>query len=82
MHHGHHPEISVEGDTATGLWYLQDIFINLEENTTLRGSALYRDRYVKQNGEWKIEYTGYKRLYEEIEQRDERMKITVTPFDL
>lgn len=81
MHHGHHPEISVDGDTATGVWYLQDIFINLEENTTLRGSALYHDRYVKQNGTWRIEYIGYKRLYEEIEQRDDRMKINVTPFD-
>lgn len=80
MHHGHHPEISVAGDTATGIWYLQDIFINLEENTTLRGSALYNDRYIRQQGEWKIAYTGYRRLYEEIEQRDERMRITVKPL--
>ncbi len=79
MHHGHHPEISVDGDTAEGLWYLQDIFVNLEDNTTLTGSALYRDRYVRRNGEWRIAYSGYKRLFEQIEQRDERVRITVKP---
>jgi len=81
MHHGHHPEITVNGDEATGIWYLQDIFINLEDNTTLRGSALYEDRYKKIDGEWRIEFTGYKRLYEEIEQRDERVRITVKPIN-
>jgi ketosteroid isomerase-like protein len=80
MHHGHHPEISVDGDSASGIWYLHDIFINLEDNTTLRGSALYDDRYSKVDGEWKIAYTGYRRLFEEIEQRDERVKITVKPL--
>ena len=25
MHHGHLPEIEVQGDEATGTWYLQDI---------------------------------------------------------
>ena len=80
MHHGHHPEITVDGDTATGIWYLQDVFINLHDNTTLLGSALYEDRYKKVNGEWRIAYTGYKRLFEQVEQRDERVKITVYPI--
>ena len=79
MHHGHHPEITVDGDQAEGIWYLQDFFINLEDNTTLLGSALYRDRYVRQNGEWRIAYSGYKRLFEQVEQRDERVRITVRP---
>src|SRR5690606_16561161 len=30
MHNGHTPEIEVTGDTATGYWYLNDVFINLE----------------------------------------------------
>ena len=81
MHHGHHPEITVDGDTATGIWYLQDIFINLEENYTLSGSALYDDKYVKLDGEWKIAYTGYKRLYEEIATRGDNLTITVKPVN-
>lgn len=81
MHNGHHPEITVEGDSATGIWYLQDIFINLEENITLIGSALYDDRYVKENGQWKIAYTGYKRLLEQVQKRDERVKVTVKPIN-
>jgi SnoaL-like domain len=80
MHHGHHPEITVNGDHATGIWYLQDIFINLENSTTLQGSALYDDKYIKVSGEWKLLYTGYKRLFEQVEQRDERVKVTVNPI--
>jgi hypothetical protein len=80
MHHGHHPEISVDGDTATGIWYLQDIFVNLEQNTTLHGTALYNDRYVKENGQWKIQYTGYKRVFEEVHERNDSMRVTVKPI--
>ena len=79
MHTGHHPEITVEGDTATGIWYLQDIFINLEENITISGSALYDDRYVKVDGVWRIAYTGYKRLLEQMEKRDDRIQVLVKP---
>lgn len=80
MHHGHHPEITVDGDTATGIWYLQDIFINLETNTTIHGSALYDDKYVKIDGQWRIAYTGYKRLLEELEDRGDRYRITCNPI--
>ena len=80
MHTGHHPEISVEGDTATGIWYLQDIFVNLETNTTVSGSALYDDKYTKVDGVWRLQYTGYKRLLEQVEQRDGRTQVTYNPM--
>ena len=54
MHNGHHPEITVDGDVAEGIWYLQDIFINFERMIRTTGTALYRDRYQKVKGEWKI----------------------------
>ncbi len=79
MHNGHHPEISVDGDHATGLWYLQDIFINLEENTTVMGSAIYEDTYVKVDGEWKIKSTNYERLWEEIHPRSADIKLLARP---
>ena len=79
MHTGHHPEISVDGDTAKGLWYLQDIFINLEEDTTVMGSAIYEDDYVKVDGEWKIKHTAYERLWEEIHPRSADIKLLARP---
>ena len=79
MHNGHHPEITVDGDNATGLWYLQDIFINLEENTTVMGSAIYEDTYVKVDGEWKIKTTNYERLWEEIHPRSPDIKLLARP---
>jgi hypothetical protein len=67
-HTGHHPEIDVLTDTtATGIWYLTDIFINLKEKVKTTGSALYRDKYVKSGGKWRIAESNYERVYEQIE---------------
>jgi len=79
MHNGHTPEIKVEGDTATGLWYLNDIFINLETREFLTGSAIYEDQYVKQDGEWLMAVTGYTRRLEIVEPLGDR-KITCQPI--
>ncbi|NQV65632.1 MAG: nuclear transport factor 2 family protein [SAR86 cluster bacterium] len=81
MHHGHHPEISVDGDHATGIWYLQDVFYNLDDNTTLSGTALYDDQYLLTADGWKISYSGYRRLFEEIQPRNETSRITVKPIN-
>lgn len=75
MHHAHTPEITVDGDTARGTWYLHDIFVNLEENWTLQGSALYADTYAKIEGRWRIVYTTYERLFEETTPRNPRTKL-------
>ncbi len=80
MHHVHHPEIAVDGNSATGTWYLQDVFINLEQNTSLRGSALYNDRYVKVGDDWRIASSTYQRLWEEIEPRGKDLKLLVKPI--
>lgn len=80
MHHGHHPEITVNGDTAVGLWYLHDIFVNLEENTQFEGSALYRDEYLKVDGDWKIHNSAYERLFEQISKRPDDVKVTAIPI--
>jgi len=70
MHQGHHPEINITSESeATGIWYLQDIVISLENNTTLRGAGFYHDQYRKIDDEWLICATGYERTFEEIEER-------------
>jgi SnoaL-like domain len=59
-----HPEIVVDGDEATGSWYLQDRVIVAEFNFMLIGAAFYRDTYRRTADGWKISATGYDRTYE------------------
>jgi ketosteroid isomerase-like protein len=67
-HTGHHPEITVHSESsATGLWYLTDVFINLADKVRTSGSALYRDQYLKVGGQWRIAVATYERIYEEVE---------------
>ena len=63
-HQAHHPEIEVDGDTATGRWYLQDRVIVPAFDTYIFGSAFYEDTYAHIDGRWVITRTGYKRTYE------------------
>ena len=85
MHHVHHPEIEMTSeDAANGRWYLEDCVIDTQNNTTLRGTAFYRDEYVKIGGDWKIKFTGYERVFEETQDRRETpsLKITRSMFPL
>jgi hypothetical protein len=59
-----HPEVSVEGDQATAVWYLQDRVIAAEFNFMLIGAAFYRDTYRLTPEGWKISATAYDRTYE------------------
>ncbi|HYB80114.1 MAG TPA: nuclear transport factor 2 family protein [Mycobacterium sp.] len=59
-----HPEITVTGDEASGIWYLQDRVIVADFNFMLIGAAFYRDRYRRTDDGWKISTTGYDRTYE------------------
>lgn len=68
QHNGHHPEIDLVSETeAKGTWYLHDVFLDFRRMVTTRGTALYRDDYVKVDGQWKIRHTGYERVYEIVE---------------
>ena len=75
-----HPEIDVDGDTATGRWALQDVVILEDVGMAIRGASLYEDRYVRLDGSWLIQHTGYKRLYEEIAPRPEGTRTTAAWF--
>ena len=59
-----HPEITVDGDEATGIWYLQDRVIVAEFDFMLIGAAFYHDQYRRTADGWKISATGYKRTYD------------------
>ena len=59
-----HPEITVDGDEATGIWYLQDRVIVAEFDFMLIGAAFYHDQYRRTADGWKISATGYQRTYD------------------
>lgn len=80
LHQAHTPEISVDGSTAEGLWYLHDVFIDLENETRTEGSAIYEDRYIKTNGEWHIEHMYYDRRLEAVTSLDESFEVTSRPI--
>jgi hypothetical protein len=78
-HKAHHPEIDLTGpDTATGIWALEDIVIDLQWELDIHGAAFYEDDYVKGPQGWKIARTTYKRVFEEISSRGGRPGLQVT----
>ena len=52
-HQVHFPEIAIDGDTATAIWPMQDRLI-WEDGRTMTGYGHYHERYVKQDGRWRI----------------------------
>ena len=65
LHSAGQPEISVDGDTATGSWRFEDTVIAVEHRVVIVGAAFYQDRYQRgADGAWRIAHTGYRRLYE------------------
>ena len=59
-----HPEITVDGDEASAIWYLQDRVIAPDFNFMLIGAGFYHDRYRRTSDGWKISETGYDRTYD------------------
>jgi hypothetical protein len=59
-----HPEIDVDGNEATGIWYLQDKVIVPKFDFMLIGAGFYRDRYRRTADGWRISVTGYDRTYD------------------
>jgi hypothetical protein len=65
VHAAGQPEITVDGDTATGTWRFEDTVIAIEHRVVIAGAAFYQDRYERgEDGQWRIAHTGYVRTYE------------------
>ncbi|MGY1814524.1 nuclear transport factor 2 family protein [Blastococcus sp. SYSU D00820] len=55
MHHGLHPDITLlDPLTAVGRWTLRFRQINLHDRTEKLAAIEYDDRYVVEDGEWKM----------------------------
>jgi len=64
FHQAHHPEITVDGDTATGRWYLHDKVFVPAFDVAIEGAAFYEDRMVRTPQGWRFAHVGYQRTFE------------------
>lgn len=54
LHHVMNPLIEVDGDRATGHWYLIEPCTMAETGQAVWGTATYDDVYVREDGSWKF----------------------------
>ena len=72
VHAAGQPEITVDGDTATGIWSFTDTVIATKYRIVVTGAAFYHDRYERgTDGRWRIAHTGYVRTYEAMMSLDD-----------
>jgi ketosteroid isomerase-like protein len=56
QHNMTNPIIEVDGDRATGIWYISGPWTHAENNHAIWMMARYDDDYVKIDGEWKYQH--------------------------
>lgn len=72
VHIANHPEIEVDGDTASGSWAFEDTVIVPDFKVQIRGAGYYRDTYRRDaDGAWRIASTQYERIYEALTSLDD-----------
>jgi len=86
VHRAGQPEITVDGDEASGIWSFEDTVIATAHRIVIVGAAFYRDRYERgEDGRWRITHTGYVRTYEAILSLDDlpsfRLTAKLAPAD-
>jgi SnoaL-like domain len=65
VHAAGQPEITVDGEEATGIWSFQDTVIATKYRVVVSGAAFYHDRYRRDaDGRWRISQTSYVRTFE------------------
>lgn len=53
VHHGHMPEIEVDGDTAHGVFAMADI-VERPGGRVMRGYGHYHEDFVRRDGRWQM----------------------------
>ena len=56
IHHVTNPIIEIDGDRATGRWYLWQPCVFAEGDQALWMAARYSDRYRREDGVWRFEH--------------------------
>ncbi len=65
VHHGHMPEIEIHGDTASGVWAMDD-FVEMPQ-LVLHGWGHYHEEYAREDGRWRIRSSRLARLRLDIQ---------------
>ncbi|MFH1032658.1 MAG: nuclear transport factor 2 family protein [Chloroflexota bacterium] len=63
MHTLHNPIIEVKGEQATGKWYYQSSGTVRSANRAQWGAGIYRDKFVKESGDWKFKEIIVESIY-------------------
>jgi hypothetical protein len=67
--------------TAKGKWYLEDFVISAlhsdwaPHGTVMHGTGIYIDEYIKIDGTWYLQETGYERIFEDFQPRPEGSRL-------
>lgn len=79
VHRAGQPEITVDGEVASGIWSFEDTVIATGHRVVIMGAAFYRDRYERGgDGRWRIAHTGYVRTYEAMLSLDDLPSFRIT----
>lgn len=62
-HQVHTPEIAINGDEATVIWPMQDRVLWGDDKPSLVGYGHYNERWVRQDGQWKLAAQRLTRLH-------------------
>jgi len=79
VHRAGQPEITVDGEVASGIWSFEDTVIATKHRIVIKGAAFYQDKYVRGgDGRWRIAHTGYVRTYEAMLSLDDLPSFRLT----
>ena len=74
VHQVHTPEIEVRGDEASAIWAMNDRILWDKPKhglASITGYGHYHERYVRQNGVWKIAFSKLTRLHIDMQRAAE-----------
>ena len=73
------PEISVDGDTATGIWSYRETVLSTRHRIVIAGTGFCEERYERcADARWRIARIGYLRSYEAMASLDDLPSFKVT----
>ncbi len=66
VHQVHAPEIEIDGDEARAVWAMQDR-LTWPNGRKIDGAGHYHERYVREDGAWKIAESRLTRLFVDMQ---------------
>ena len=78
-HTASQPEITVDGDTATGIWSYRETVLSTRHRMVIAGTGFCEERYERcADARWRIARIGYLRSYEAMASLDDLPSFKVT----